>query len=334
MAVRELMRLPIVQAPMAGGASGPALAGAVAEAGGLGFLAAGYKSAAQVRTEIEQTRRLTAAFGVNVFMPQDPGVDTAALKAYRDRLLPEARRLGVEAGEPVGGDDDWDAKVAGLLADPVPVVSFTFGCPSREVIEALRERGSSVVVTVTTPGEARASTAADALCVQGQEAGAHRGSFTNTDIPSYELRELLAAVRQITDLPLIAAGGVATGADVPELLAAGAVAVQAGTAFLRTPESGAHAAHKAALADSRYTRTAYTRAFSGRPARGLINRFLSEHSAHAPAAYPHVHNMTTPLRKAAAQQDKPDAMALWAGQGYRSATERPAAEVVEMLMRP
>ncbi|SEG92502.1 nitroalkane oxidase [Thermomonospora echinospora] len=332
MSVRDLMRHPIVQAPMAGGASGPPLAAAVSRAGGLGFLAAGYKSAAQVRAEIERVRRETDVFGVNLFVPQDAEVDAAALQAYRERLAPEAARLGTATGEPAGGNDDWDAKVADLLADPVPVVSFTFGCPSREVVEAFRERGSLVVVTVTTPEEARSVPAADALCVQGAQAGAHRGSWANADLPAYEVRDLLAAVRQITDLPLIAAGGLATGADVAQVLAAGAIAAQAGTAFLRTPESGAPAAHKAALTDPRFTATAMTRAFSGRPARGLVNRFMTEHGPYAPAAYPHVHNMTTPLRRAAAGRGEQDAMALWAGTGFRLAADRPAAEVLEALL--
>ncbi|WP_116025243.1 nitronate monooxygenase [Thermomonospora umbrina] len=328
------MRHPIVQAPMAGGGSGPALVAAVAGAGGLGFLAGGYKSAAGLRAEIERTRRRTAEFGVNLFVPPGPGagVDPAAIEEYRERLVPEAGRLGADLGEPSGGDDDWDAKVADLLADPVPVVSFTFGRPDREVVEAFRERGSLVVVTVTTPEEARAVPAADALCLQGSEAGGHRGSFANADPPAHGVRRLLAAVREVTDLPLIAAGGLASREDVADVLAAGAVAAQLGTAFLRTPESGAHPVHKAALADPRFTATTMTRAFSGRPARGLVNRFIVEHGPYAPAAYPQVHNMTTPLRRAAAEHGDPDAMALWAGEGFRSAADRPAAEVVEGLL--
>ncbi|RAY10854.1 nitronate monooxygenase [Actinomadura craniellae] len=335
--LRDLLRRPVVAAPMAGGASGPDLVAAVAEAGGLGFLAAGYKTAEDVRAEIGRARRATPAFGVNVFVPppQDTPVDAAAVAAYRDRLTPEADRLGVALGEPVGGDDGWDAKLAVLLADPVPVVSFTFGLPSREVIDALRERGSLVVATVTSPAEARlASAVADALCVQGAEAGAHRGSFVDDDSPAspaLPLRELLPAVRRVTDLPLIAAGGLATAADVAGVLAAGAVAAQLGTAFLRAPESGTPAPHRAALADPRFTATAVTRAFSGRSARGLVNRFMSEHGPHAPAAYPHVHQITTPLRRAAAARNDPDTMALWAGTGFRQATADPAGEIVARL---
>ncbi|WP_067486385.1 nitronate monooxygenase [Actinomadura hibisca] len=322
----------VVQAPMAGGASTPELVAAVSEAGGLGFLAAGYKTAAQVRADIDRTRALTGRpFGVNLFLPSTDVVDQVAVAAYRERLLPEAARLGVEPGDAGDRTDDWHAKVADLLADPPAVVSFTFGCPDDEVVGEFRARGVVVVVTVTTPEEARLASAADVLCVQGGEAGAHRGSFTNTDARGVPIRTLLPQVRAVTDRPLIAAGGLATAGHVAEVLALGAVAAQAGTAFLRAPESGASDLHKRALADPRYTETAMTRAFSGRPARGLVNRFLAEHSASAPAAYPDVHYLTSPLRKAATAQDDPGGVNLWAGASWRLATDRPAAEIVARL---
>ncbi|MBC6458110.1 nitronate monooxygenase [Actinomadura sp. HBU206391] len=356
----ELCEHPIVQAPMAGGASGPALAAAVSNAGGLGFLAAGYKTAAHMRREIDETRALTSRpFGVNLFVPSLDPVDAGAVAAYRDRLAPEAARLGVALGEPAGGDDDWDAKVADLLTDPPAVVSFTFGCPGADVITALRDRGALVVVTVTSVAEASAASDADALCVQGPEAGAHQGSFDNTarlSDPSRAeaagadriaadavrggtgekgggegpegLRALLPAVREVTDQPLIAAGGLGHGGHVAEVLALGAQAAQLGTAFLRSLESGANQVHKDALADPRFSATALTRAFSGRPARGLVNRFLALHSAYAPAAYPHVNDLTSPLRRAAAAKGDADTVALWAGTSFRLASEAPAAEIV------
>ncbi|MFC9971601.1 nitronate monooxygenase [Spirillospora sp. NPDC127200] len=322
----------VVQAPMAGGAGTPELAAAVSEAGGLGFLAAGYRTAAQTRADIDRTRALTGRpFGVNLFLPSTDVADQAAVAAYRERLLPEAARLGVEPGEAGDRTDDWDAKVADLLRDPPAVVSFTFGCPPDEVLHEFRARGVVVVVTVTTPEEARLAAAADVLCVQGEEAGAHRGSFTNTDLPGVPIRTLLPRVRAVTGLPLIAAGGLATAGHVAEVLSLGAVAAQAGTAFLRAPESGASALHKRALADPRYTETAMTRAFSGRPARGLVNRFLTEHSPHAPAVYPDVHHLTAPLRRAATAQGDPEGVNLWAGASWRLAAEHPAAEIVATL---
>jgi nitronate monooxygenase len=336
--LRDLFEHPVVQAPMAGGAARPVLAAAVSAAGGLGFLAAGYKRAEQVRAEIAQTRNLTdRPFGVNVFVPPAPGadpVDLAAVAAYHERLLPEAARLGVALGTASGDDDDWDAKLADLLADPPPVVSFVFGCPSAEVIEAFRAKGVFVIVTVTSAAEAVLSATADALCVQGTEAAAHRGTFTNdpgTLDEGTELLKLLAEVGQVSDLPLIATGGLSSGADIASVLLAGAAAAQLGTAFLRCSESGASPVHKAALADPGFTDTAVTRAFTGRPARGLVNRFLTEHSPYAPAAYPHVHHLTAPLRRAAAHRGDPGAMALWAGRSFRLATEDPAADIVARL---
>ncbi|MGH3391818.1 MAG: nitronate monooxygenase [Actinomadura sp.] len=332
MSLRELLTLPIVQAPMAGGGSRPALVAAVSGAGGLGFLAAGYKTAEQVRDEFVETRSLTSRpFGVNLFVPSAAPVDRAALAAYQERLAPEAARLGTSLGAPAGGDDDWDAKVADLLTDPPAVVGFTFGAPALEIVKAFQDQGVLVVVTVTAAEEAASVPEADALCVQGTEAGAHRGSFGNDLGDGLRLLPLLAAVRQVTDRPLIATGGLGSGGQIAEVLSAGAVAAQLGTAFLRSAESGAHPVHKAALVDPRFTGTAVTRAFSGRPARGLVNRFMTEHSASAPAAYPHVHNLTSPLRRAAARQQDADAMALWAGESFRLATDGPAAGIVTRL---
>ncbi len=323
---------------MAGGPSTPRLAAAVSDAGGLGFLAAGYRTPDAMLADIAATRALTSRpFGMNLFMPSLDEPDPAAVAAYRDRLVPEAERLGVALGPPPAARDDaYEAKVAALLDDPPAFVSFTFGCPSPRVIRAFRNRGAVVVVTVTSVDEALRSSGADALCLQGAEAGGHRGSFSDTasDTASgapLPLRDLLAAVRAMTPQPLIAAGGLATAADVADVLAAGAFAAQLGTAFVRCPESGASDVHKAALGDPRFTSTAMTRAFSGRLARGLVNRFLTDHTAHAPAAYPDVHYMTAPLRKASAAQGDPDGINLWAGESYQSTTEAPAARLVHDL---
>lgn len=328
------LRVPIVQAPMAGGPSTPALVRALGEAGGLGFLAGGYRSAAAMREEIAQVRAGSAApFGVNLFVPQPPGTPVPDLSAYIAELQVEADRYGVTLPEPRDDDDGWEAKVAALVDDPVPIVSFTFGLPSRAVVEALRRAGSALLATVTTVGEARAAVAlgVDALCVQGPEAGGHRGTHDPVAEPDQApLAALLAAVRAVTDLPLIAAGGIGTPEEVADVLAAGASAAQLGTAYLRTPESGARAAHKDALADPAFTTTAVTRAFSGRYARGLRNRFIDAH-VDAPAAYPQVNQLTAPIRAAAAALGDPHGMSLWAGTGYRHATEEPAAALTERL---
>lgn len=332
--LREMLASRIVQAPMAGGASRPALVAAVAEAGALGFLAAGYKTAAQVRAEIDETRRATSRpFGVNLFMPAAEPVDGVSLAAYRDRMIPEAERLGVAVGKTTTANrsDDWDAKIADLMADPPAVVSFTFGCPEDQIIKAFRERGAAVVVTVTSVEEAGVAAAADALCVQGDEAGGHRGSFSNADTGGVALRALVPAVRSVTAQPILAAGGLMTGEAIAGALDLGADAGQLGTAFVRCPESGASDVHKSALADPRFVATGMTRAFSGRPARGLVNRFQAEHSRYAPAAYPEIHYMTSPLRRASAARGDAESVNLWAGTSWRLATDAPAAEVVDRL---
>ncbi|GAB2612457.1 nitronate monooxygenase [Streptomyces capparidis] len=330
---------PIVQAPMAGGTSCPRLAAEVSRAGGLGFLAAGYKSADAMRQEITELRSLTdRPFGVNLFLPQPVTPAAAGVAAYRERLGAEADRYATAPGDPdQGTDDDYEAKLAVLLEDPVPLVGFTFGCPDPDTLRALAAVGTVTVVTATTPAEAAAAerAGADAVCVQGAEAGAHQGSHRNDpeqDGAALALLPLLALVREAVELPLVAAGGIMRGAQVAAVLAAGACAAQLGTAFLACPESGAHPAHKAALTDPAFTRTELTRAFSGRPARGLVNRFLAEHGGHAPAAYPQVHHVTAPLRRAAAAQGDPHGMALWAGQGHRLARPLPAGQLVRTLV--
>ncbi|MGY0023950.1 nitronate monooxygenase [Streptomyces sp. YJ-C3] len=337
-ALTDLCPCPIVQAPMAGGASCPELVAAVSEAGGLGFLAAGYKTADGMYQEIKQVRGLTARpFGVNLFMPQPEYADPAAVDVYRHQLTGEAGWYQTPLGDPDSGrDDGYDAKLAILVDDPVPLVTFTFGCPTREVIDSLRAVGTLTAVTVTTVEEAFAAqwAGADAVCVQGIEAGGHQGTHRDnpeTDGSGVGLLSLIAQVREAVQLPIIAAGGIMRGTQIAAVLAAGADLAQLGTAFLVTPESGAPALHKQAMTDPLFTRTELTRAFSGRPARGLVNRFLREHGPYAPAAYPEVHHMTSPLRKAAAKAGDPQAMALWAGQGHRLARELPAGQLVEVL---
>jgi len=326
----DLLRRPVVVAPMAGGPSTTELVIAAAGAGALGFLAAGYKTPAAMAAEITAVRAATSGpFGVNVFVPGTPCADRGAL----DRYLSSLRAAG-PLGDGTWDDDGFGGKVAALLADPPAVTSFTFGCPAAEVVSALQDAGSMVLVTVTSPGEAAlvAAAGADALCVQGYEAGAHRGTFVNDDEPGrdYGLLSLIGAVAAVTGLPQIATGGIMSPRQVRAVITAGAVAAQCGTAFLRCPESGAHPRYKAALADPRYTATTLTRAFSGRLARGLVNQFIRDHHD-APAAYPEINNATRPLRAAAAADGDTERMSLWAGQGYRSAAEQPADEIIERL---
>ena len=331
---REFPKLthPIVQAPMAGGPSTPELAATVANAGGLGFVAAGYRTAGQLRADIEAVRaRTDGLIGVNLFLVSEADVDDAALEAYARELEQLAARYGPELGTPRFDDDGLEEKLEVVRELRVPIISFTFGCPTPELVRTLQQSGAAVWVTVTEPDEAAAAAlaGADALVCQGVEAGGHRGTFADVDgRGELGLLALLQLTRAITQLPLVASGGIADGAGLAAVLAAGANAAQIGTAFLLCPEAGTSEPHRRAL--KRSGTTALTRAFSGRRARGIVNDFVREHEAQALSAYPQVHHLTAPLRAAARDADDPEAINLWAGQAYALAEERPAAELIEL----
>jgi nitronate monooxygenase len=328
----DLLTVPIVGAPLAGGPTTPALAAAVSDAGGLGFLAAGYKTAASVAADVDALRALTnRPFGLNLFYPVREQVDEGQVARYVDGLAADAARYGVAAGEPRWTDDDWHAKLELARREHPAVVSFTFGCPSREVVEELRASGSSVWCTVTSPFEAEAAASAgvDALVAQGGEAGGHQGSFHDHSHDPLPMLTLLQLVRRATHLPIIAAGGIATGEGVAAVLAGGASAAQLGTALLLAPEAGTPDTYRRALRGGRATKL--TRAFTGRRARGIVNRFMVEHDADAPTAYPEIHYATAPIRAAARACGDGEAINLWAGQSYGLTVERPAAELVEEL---
>jgi nitronate monooxygenase len=330
--VLERLRIPIVQAPLAGGPSTPQLAAAVSNAGALGFLAAGYKTPDALSEEIAATRALTeGSFGVNVFAATPTEVAAGVLDTYADRVREATSQTGVEPGAPRSDNDHFEAKCELLLADPVPIVSFTFGCPSTELVDRLHSVDSEVWVTVTDVEEARAAAevGADALVAQGMEAGGHRASFDDSDSSDFGLLALLQLLTAAVDLPLVAAGGIATGRGVAAVLCAGASAAQLGSAFMRCPEAGTADVHRDALAGD--GKTAITRAFSGRRARGIVNRFLVEHSDEAPPAYPAVHYLTAPMRAQARKTGDAELLNLWAGQAHELASEVPAGDLVRQL---
>jgi len=323
------LRSPLIAAPMAGGPSTTALVLAAARAGALGFLAAGYKTPSVLQEQLAAVRGVS--FGVNLFAPNPVPADPAAYARYAAVL--RADGLTVPEGGPVEDDDHWRDKLDLLLAAPVPVVSFTFGIPDRSTVAALRSAGSIVAQTVTSATEAwqAASAGVDALVVQASAAGGHCGTLTPSAVPPpVPLLDLLASVRP-TGLPLFAAGGLATPGGVAAALRAGAAAAVVGTVLLRTPESGTSAPYRAALADPSRTQTVVTRAFSGRPARALRNRFVERYDAVAPAGYPAVHHLTAPLRRAAAAAGDAEHINLWAGTGFRHATPTPAADLLTTL---
>ena len=327
--------VPIVLAPLAGGSSTPELAAAVSNAGGLGFLGSGYLRAEELAARLDEAVGLTGGpLGVNLFYPGEDAGPGAELERYEARLRPWAEQLGYELGAPGYSDDDWQAKLELLIRRPVAVVSFTFGCPSTEVIDDLRQAGSEAWVTVTSPSEAELAeeAGADVLVVQGAEAGGHRASFEDhPGLPVYGLLPLLTLTRSRCSLPLVASGGIADGRGVAAVLCAGARAAQLGTAFMLADEAGTSPAHRAALRDP--GETVLTRAFTGRLARGIANRFIAEHESHAPLAYPQVHYLTAPLRRRARETEDAGLINLWAGEAHELAQELPAAEIVAQLRR-
>lgn len=323
--------IPIVLAPLAGGPSTPELAAAVSNAGGLGFLAAGYLSAAELADRRRRLAELTSRpFGVNLFVPGPPG-DLARVRQFAAEIEPDATGAGARLGEPRHDDDDWDAKIGYLMDAPADVVSFTFGIPGEDVIAGLRARGTEVWVTVTSLDEARraAAAGADLLVVQGYEAGGHRGGTSDAPEEATGLIALLQLVTARLDTPVVATGGIATGKAIAAVLCLGARAAALGTAFLDCPEAATAPVHRSALHDDVPTRL--TRAFSGRTARGIENGFLRAHSQSAPAAYPEVHHLTSPMRKAARRAGLADYVNLWAGQAYPLTAVAPAAGLVRDL---
>jgi nitronate monooxygenase len=328
--------LPIIAAPMAGGATVPRLVAAVAGAGGFGFLAAGYKTPEAMRAEMDELARIGVPFGVNVFVPSPTPIEETEFRRYAREIADEGTPYGLDlTSAPIVSDDDhWKAKIDLLLQVPVPLVSFTFGVPEPAVVSALRRVGSRVLVTVTSEAEAREACdlGVDALVVQGSEAGGHSGTHVpQPSRPAIPLDRLVGRIRHVTGLPVVAAGGVSGAGQVRDLMTAGASAIMVGTLLLRTDESAAAQTHKNALADPAFTETVITCAFTGRPARGLRNGFIDRHDATAPLGYPAVHHLTRPLRSAAAAPGDADRVHLWAGTGFRHAPTGPAADVMTAL---
>ena len=329
------LTIPLIAAPMAGGATTPAMVIAAARAGALGFLAAGYKSAPSLESEIAAVRDASIPFGVNVFVPNAVPITDEAYRRYADALHADAERFGLTLpAHPVDDDDAFGAKIEVLLSNPVPAVSFTFGLPGNDVIKALQKAGTVVIQTVTTLPEAElaAAAGADMLAVQASVAGGHSGTFTPDRMPApVPIGDLIEQISTGVRLPLIAAGGLATPEAVAGVLDAGAVAAAVGTVLLRADESGASATHKAALIDPSRTGTTLTRAFTGRPARGLRNSFIDRFEPIAPLGYPAIHHLTSPLRKAAAAAGEADLVHLWAGTGYRHVRDESTATILTAL---
>jgi len=328
----------IIQAPMAG-ATTPELVAAVSNAGGLGMLPGAYLTPERIAADIATVRRLTdKPFGVNLFAGGDEpaaGVDPGPMleilgRAHTDLGLPEPT---IPEVTPVPFTDALEV----VLGAGVPVFSFTFGIPNADAMAALKERGIAILGTATTVSEARqlAVAGVDAVVAQGAEAGAHRGTFAGSfEAAMVGTLALVPQIVDVVDVPVVASGGIMDGRGIVAAEALGASGVQLGTAFLTCREAGIPDAYKAAIRSTRDDATSVTRAYSGRPARGIVNPFMQSADA-APDAilpFPLQNSLTRPMRNAAAAAGDTRYLSLWAGQGAPLARETTAAELVAALV--
>jgi nitronate monooxygenase len=330
---------PILLAPMAGSGGTPELAAAVSNAGGLGSWGGAYSKPDDIAVAIRRIRQFTnRPFGINLFaggyaldskVDPQPMLEIMAMAHAKLGLPPPVL--------PPLPRDPFDEQFEAVLEERPPGFSFTFGIPSATKVAALKQRGIFVAGTATTVEEARRLEQAgvDAVVAQGAEAGAHRGSFVApfeaSMVPLATLvREICANVR----LPVIASGGIMNGRDAATAMKLGAAAVQLGTAFLPCPESGAPPVYKRALLDAKSDTTVITRAFSGRPARGLTNAFIAMVAGkeHAILPFRQQNDLTRPMRNASGQLGMANFISLWAGQGVARSREMPAAKLVQALM--
>lgn len=333
---------PIVQAPLAGGGDTPALVAAVCEAGALGFIGASYLTPPQIHEGAAAVRSRTGRpFGINLFVPLPAPEMPADLSPAIARVAPFHAELGLPAPSLTGGGGaPFDEQLAAALESGASVFSFTFGVLPSSAMDAVKDRGMFVIGTATTVEEAVALEAAgvDAVVTQGSEAGGHRSTFAT----SFETGMVgtMALVPQVVDavkVPVIASGGIMDGRGVAAALALGASAVQMGTAFLTCDEAGIPDAYKEAILAAREHETRLTRAFSGRPARGIVNRFMTDveggDATVAILPFPLQNALTRPLRAAAARQGRAEFLSLWAGQGIRLARRQSAAALIARLVR-
>jgi nitronate monooxygenase len=329
---------PIIQGPMGGGASTPELAAAVSNAGGMGSLGLAYLTPEQGAAALARARELTdKPINANLFAggrDTTTKIDPAPMLA----ILAEVHAaLGLPApAVPALPPDNFAAQLAMVLEVRPAVFSFTFGIPNADAMQRLRARGIFVMGTATTLSEGRllAEAGVDAIVAQGAEAGAHRGTFAapfaEAMVPTLDLAAAIAAAVKV---PVIASGGLMDGKDIAAAIRRGAAGAQLGTAFLTTPESGTSAAHKGAILAARSDRTVITRAFSGRPARGIANDFIALLAGKEGAIlpFPLQNALTAAMRAAAAKQGESRFLSLWAGQGVHRARALPAAELTRLL---
>jgi nitronate monooxygenase len=333
---------PIIQAPLAGGGDTPDLVAAVSNAGALGFIGAAYLTPEQIISTATAVRsRTTRPFGINLFAPLPPSNSSENPETMLARLAPYFAELGLPAPSlPKSAASSFDEQLAAALESGASSFSFTFGALPASAVQAIKARNMFVIGTATTVEEAITieKSGVDAVVTQGSEAGGHRGSF-GSDFASGVVGSI-SLVPQVVDavgVPVIASGGIMDGRGVVAALALGASAVQMGTAFLTCHEAGVPDAYKEAILSAHEDQTRITRAFSGRPARGIVNRFMTEiefnHGDDVILPFPLQNSLTRPLRTAAAKQGRAEFLSLWSGQGVRLARRQSAADLVARLAK-
>lgn len=306
---------PIIQAPMAG-VTTPKFVAACAEQGVLGSIGAGYLDGEQTKSFIQEVKKLTKKpFAINLFVQEEPRIDIDVLQKARMALQPFYDELGLSPVQSVMSKEVFEEQVQAVLDENVAICSFTFGIPSADVIHRLKDNQVYVIGTATTLEEAKRVEQAgmQAVVLQGGEAGGHRGSFTEP-MQLIDLHDLLQQVVGQISIPIIAAGGIVTKEDVSKALAMGAQAVQIGTALLVADECEISPLYKNALLQSEAQQTTITRAFSGKPARGLANAFTERMKDATVAPYPLQNDLTTTIRKEGAKQGKADYLSMWMGE--------------------
>ncbi|WP_287879250.1 nitronate monooxygenase [Aquitalea sp.] len=329
---------PIIQAPMAG-VQGSRLAIAVSEAGALGSLPAAMLSSTQLQAELQTLQVLgKKPYNLNFFCHQPPADDPARLAGWQALLQPYYQQEGI-AAVAAGGVQrlPFNQEMADLVSHYRPaVVSFHFGLPAPALLQQVKAAGCKVLSSATTVAEARwlAANGADAIIAQGLEAGGHRGMFLDLDLDT-QLGSfaLLPQVVAAVTLPVIAAGGIADAAGIAAAMRLGAAGVQVGTAYLLCDEADTSPLHRTALAGSRAAHTALTTLYSGRPARGIVNRLMRELGPRHPAApaFPLASAALAPLRAAAEAQGRDDFSPLWCGQNASGCHAIPAAQLTRQL---
>jgi nitronate monooxygenase len=322
---------PIIQAPMAGGITTSKLVAEVSNTGGLGMIGAGYMTPNQIREQIKEIKQLTSKpFGINIFVPNEFAYADSEVKLAKQLLQPIRNQLHINEDPTIDIPtcnqvfDTFNEQIKVVLEEKVPVCSFTFGIPSEAVISVLKQNNIFVIGTATTVDEAIEveKSGLDMVVVQGSEAGGHRGNFISRSQNS--LIGLMSLIPQVVDhvsIPVIAAGGIMDGRGLMAALCLGAMGIQMGTAFLTCIESGAHQIYKEAIMHAKEDDIVLTRAFSGKWARGIKNKFIEELEEHEDLLpdFPVQNALTQPIRKASSSQQNTDYLSLWSGQSPRLA---------------